>query len=129
MAGESNIQIGSAEEQNFASVEPEGSESDAFSHSSDSYVPSSTTDVSSEEEQLPDTTGEKRKRKKADKSSWKRSIVKKKRLSGMKYTNRSGKEIPEKKRLYPSIAPIVDLSVLKIFQWKKGNRFAASFGI
>lgn len=96
MAGESNIQIESAEEQNIASVEPEGSESGAFSHSSDTYVPSSTTDVSSEEEQLPNTPGEKRKMKKADKSSWNRSIVKKKRFRGMEYTNRSGKEIPEK---------------------------------
>nr|CAH7752947.1 unnamed protein product [Callosobruchus chinensis] len=64
----------------------------------------SVVNEGSVEENLAETNKKRVRRKKADKASWKRSVVKAKRLSGMKYVNRSGKEVPEKKPLVANCA-------------------------
>lgn len=87
----------------YSSSASNGSDSDPYAYSSESYLPSNS-ELSSGDEQIAgngvDRPNENRKRrKKADKALWKRSVVKKKRLSGMEYVNRSGKVVPEKKPL------------------------------
>ncbi|RZF48681.1 hypothetical protein LSTR_LSTR015116 [Laodelphax striatellus] len=56
------------------------------------------TSKNDENSELPIEPAEKRKRKrkKADKSGWKKTIVKKLRLEGKSYVNRSGKVVPTK---------------------------------
>ena len=59
--------------------ESEGSDLEPFSHSSESFIPSNT-ELDSDDEQVSEEPDKKKRKKKADKSSWKRAIVKKKDL-------------------------------------------------
>ncbi|XP_072376507.1 uncharacterized protein [Diabrotica undecimpunctata] len=86
------------------------SERDPFENSSESFVPSDS-ELSSDEDQIMEEPLEQhreelaqqnnktKKRKQGNKFLWKRSIVKRNRLSGKKYINRSGKTVEEKKPL------------------------------
>ncbi|XP_072379051.1 uncharacterized protein [Diabrotica undecimpunctata] len=86
------------------------SERDPFENSSESYVPSDS-ELSSDEDQIMEEPLEQhreelaqqnnktKKRKQGNKFLWKRSIVKRNRLSGKKYINSSGKTVEEKKPL------------------------------
>lgn len=87
--------------------------SEPYQHSSSSYDPSSDSNDSSadsDNETLANvarrihgqivSSGDKNKKKrkrKADRKIWHRSVVKKLRLSGKEYINRSGKAVPDKK--------------------------------
>lgn len=69
-----------------------------YADSSESYLPSNSSSEDEEiaEEGPNEPSREKKRRKKADKTLWHRSVVKQKRLTGMKYVNRSRKEVAEK---------------------------------
>ena len=69
-----------------------GEVSDPYVSSGSSFQPtdsSSESETAAEEENVSFEIPKKRRRKRADKTTWKRAIVKDLRLSGKKYTNRS----------------------------------------
>ncbi|CAG9830745.1 unnamed protein product [Diabrotica balteata] len=68
-------------------------------HPSEESTESENVDKNKPKDEEPNEIPKKRRRRKANKKEWKRSIVKELRISGKKYINRSGKEITEKSPL------------------------------
>ncbi|KAL3289967.1 hypothetical protein HHI36_023350 [Cryptolaemus montrouzieri] len=73
--------------------------SEPYEDTSEDYIPTNSEDPNSNDEHIERGKVEistNRKKKKGDKSSWKRTVVKNQRVRGKKYVNRSKNEVQEK---------------------------------